>query len=279
MGCASSQPISWCNLAPGKLWTVLPDDPEQCNNQLDSLLVPALRKHFKETDEEVAIVEMYRELGTKFIAGWHLVQDGIPSYKKQKKPINTWSETHGISNNSNISSYFKQRGVNDPSKMIRILFTAYHRKLNNEHYTIDDIIKSLGVYWPDPERSGLFGGLPSGYYTTYRQIEKRDDSIMRGYYFKNIHVGDTLATGFFCNECRFTKKPMLYYLKCAIIQRDSLSQTIRGKLFSIETSKRTHIWYVNKEAKHAGDTIVINPFNWTIRGINDLEFYRNQAGL
>jgi hypothetical protein len=232
------------------------------------LFSPLAKKHFKELPEQIAVIEICHQLESGFITGWHLISDPLP-YTSARRPLDVWTEVRGMSPNSSLSVYFVNQGITNPSEMLRIIFTSYHRKINGEDPGLQYIINTYKTYWSSSRRLITLESRKPDAYGPDPAIIIRDDSILNTWLFYKTHLMDTLTVAYFYENYRFTKKPMEYSIKAVIAQADTAQKHVRVKLIDIKTSKKSSTWYEGKNAWKVGDTIDTKLSAWVIKGLTD----------
>jgi len=226
---------SWTDGNINKIWKPVPQDLNECLNKLDTMFSREAKKHLIATEESFAVVEISRRLGRAFIERWHL--DG--------------------SNKSDLRSFFYQSGISDPLAMIRIIFTCYHRKLNNQLIDLDNIIAHYRSSWIQSKFSP-----PFSYFYLDSNMQAIEDSISNKYYFDKAQVYDTLAGSLFYESHRLTSMPLSYYVEMIVLNKDTLNQVFTIKLIKASSSKNDSIWFDNKIKRKIGDEFEFKPDNW-----------------
>ena len=238
---------NWTTKKTRELWSVKPDDVNECITRLDSILAEDAKNHFKSTPEDIAIIEICRDLQHSFIRGWQL------------------------SNQSKLTWFFNNHKIYDPPEMLRIIFSCYHKKVNTGSYDLTSVIKQYESYWADSRTFAPPGQLsPSDYWILNDKIINREDSLMNKYLFDRTNLRDVVEVSYYY-EHNFSSKPKRYDLQAIVIAKDSLKNLFRIRIAKISNEKNNPIWYDYKVKRRVGDTIEVKPQYWHLTG--ESKFY------
>jgi hypothetical protein len=235
----SSYKLSWTDKSPREIWREKPDDFDGCFTRLDSILSERAKNHFKNTEEEVAVIEISRELGESFIRNWQLIP-GAPLYL-----------------------YFKDFYLDDPQEIIRIVFTSYHRILNKKTFTIDSVIKQYKAYWIHSKQLIPPGQFVGDRWMVDSKMEAMEDSILNRFYFKKLAVNDTLSASLSYEGRQLSAKPSSYYIEAVVVKKDPVTDSLLVKLTQIACSQKCDfIWYDYTTERRIGDVMTIEAGRW-----------------
>jgi hypothetical protein len=151
--------------------------------------------------------------------------------------------------------------------MLRIIFTCYHKKLNNNNFNLTEIINNYKSYW---SKSIFVGSLSKGAPTPNvwelnAKMENRDDGLLNKYFFDRVKISDTLTASFFYEHHRFTAKPLCYSIKVIVVNKDSVKTLVESRIIYISSRKNSTVWYDDKTERKIGD-IIETSYEWDLKG-------------
>lgn len=239
----------WTNKKTGELWRIKPENVDECITRLDSILAVHAKDHFKNTPEDIAVIEICFDLQHSFIRGWQL------------------------SNQSKLTWFFKELKIYDPPEMLRIIFSCYHKKINIGSYDLTSVIKQYESYWVGSRTFAPPGQIsPNDYWVLNDKMVNREDSLMNKYLLDRTNLRDVVEVSYYY-EHYFSSKPKRYDLQGIVIAKDSLKNLFSIKIAKISNEKNNPIWYDNKVKRMVGDTIEVKPKAWHITGESRFHYW------
>jgi hypothetical protein len=230
---------------PEKFYKNLPNNYNDCLNQLDSILKPEGKNYFKQLETEIAVIEISNDIGRLFANHWNMGFYGEPirsmeyRFQREKKCPQFVND-------------FIKSGVSDPELMVRVLFTCFHKKLNNVNFNWNDEIAMLKKNWKQPAsilENGAFSGIN----------RNRDDSLLNLNSLNIIQIADTVKCVNYTKQNFFSRQPDYYYLTGLVFKKDFIAQKITIKILDINTSERpNNIVLPDTLAKFAKDYKLLN---------------------
>jgi hypothetical protein len=121
---------------------------------------------------------------------------------------------------------FIKDSISDPEAMVRVLFTCYHKKLNNIQYNWETEIRCLNNYWI-PAKSG------EGWVSPL--MKQRENEILVDYHFKQLELNDTVDILYNRAPQLLNKTPDWYYLTGLIKYKLPVQKAINVKLIGCTT--------------------------------------------
>jgi hypothetical protein len=113
-------------------WEIIPSNLEECLMRLDFLLDDKFKEDYKSFKEEEAVERVnFFGLGTRVRQNWNLFKG------------------------SRLTSYFSKIGVSRPEDMTHIIFTSYHRHLNQKDLNLNQQLATYNDFIKHPEKYNL----------------------------------------------------------------------------------------------------------------------------
>jgi hypothetical protein len=97
-------------------WSKIPTNIEECMDRLDILFLDTTKEYFAHKSEKIAVAEFNMIQGMQFRNNWKLWRGSV------------------------LSKYFNSNKIYHPEEMTYIIFTSYHRKLNNRPINFNEQI-------------------------------------------------------------------------------------------------------------------------------------------
>lgn len=255
IGCASthfSNYWPYSQIPPNKVKTLTPRNYEDCISALDSILSPVVKRHFKNQDSSIAVIEICEEIGGFFTTNWALYryneQYHWPSsinLKLPKEPLD-------------IPSQFIYDGIYHPKAMLRIMFTCYYKYLNEQEYNWETEINKIKTTWPKENPTNFSESLPD-------TIAKLESIKMSKYEFNLLSQADTVNI-LFNRPPRLSKKSSdWYYLTGIINYKIPETESINLKIINIESELNQKYMVEDNDTLVIGDTITDFHKGWLSR--------------
>jgi len=245
LGCAAAHFSNfwpYSQIPPNKVQNLTPNNYDDCLSSIDNVLSPIVKKHFKDEDSSIAVIELCEEIGGFFTTNWYMYK-----YNKQYHwPNNSYTELP--KKPEDISSQFISDGIYHPKAMIRIMFTCYYKHLNNQKFSWQDEIEKSKILWPKGNPTSYEAALPD----TIKRLEKK---IISEYYFSILKTNDTVNV-LFNRPLKLTKKsPDWYYLTGIITNKIPVSKEISVRLIDIKSEFNQNFMLYKNDTASIGDTI------------------------
>ncbi len=255
LGCASthfSNYWPYSQVPPMKVKDMVPKKYETIIPNLDSILSPIAKKHFKNQDSSIAVIEICTEIGGFFSTNWglyrynkkyHWPYDG--SVELPEKPIG-------------IISKFISDGIYHPEAMLRIMFTCYYKYLNGQDYNWENEINQTKALWPMSDPTNYAIDLPD-------TVAKLESQKMSNYYFGLLNTNDTVNI-LYNRQPKLTKKSSdWYYITGIINYKIPESEAISIRIVKIESEFNQNFYVTGSDTINQGDTIVQFHKDWLSR--------------
>lgn len=270
-GCAA---LSWqnyypyCKLDPSTFYQNLPEHFDDCLVQFDSILSDKVVNHFKNLDSSMAYIEISQEIGALFINSWNLK---IYSQKKSDVNYSLLGSGYGLEvkryYNAHFVDDFFDNGIKDPQEMIRILFSAYHKKLNNQPYDWDSEIQKIKLYWvPSRIRSEELSP----------EVRKIERNILISHHYNALAVNDTIDVLYNSAPRLLSNEPDWYYLSGIIQNKLDSTMELKIKLINIQSEFDKDFIPTIYGNKKVGDTLTDYSRGWLKRGVYYLNYRSNK---
>lgn len=161
----------------------------------------------------------------------------------------------GLWGNSKLKHYFLEKGVFHPDDMSGIIFTSYHRYLNNRPIELDSQINSYRRYWnAQMHADGFSMGDLGMHYTT--------DSALVQYF----PVGDTILVSIYASYKKWFTSYASGVRGIAIVKAHNKDYTLQIKLIKVMHENRL------KPDRKEGDVYEINPMHCSLMPPKDWVF-------
>jgi len=252
----------YCKVNPAKFHKNLPNDYEDCLNQFDTILTNEAISFFKNRDSTIASIEISETLGGLFINFWNLEyyrrrssesRSGIYSNRFYKIPL--------------VLKKFIKDSIHDPEAMVRILFSAYHKRLNNIDYNWETEIHKLQNYWiPAKPGEGWVSPL----------MNKRENEILVDYHFNQLELNDTVDILYRRPPRLFNKNSDWHYLTGLIQYKLPVHKAINVKLIDINSEFGEKYIVAKNDTISIGDTLTEYSKGWLKRGIYYFNYSTNK---
>lgn len=215
-------------------------------DQLDFVLKLEIIEHFKQTNEPIAPILICKEIGDFFINRWFLdyhirTNDNIIKIEP-KCPL--------------FLNYFSNLGLNNPYLIMRVVFSCYHKRLNNIEFSIANEIEKIKQEFSASECNIIS---TEQYWIALARIKANEDSTLFADKLNRYSTNDTLGR-FFHEE----KRESSFYITGTIDSMDKKNRTITLKIFDIVSDKRYREVYYNDRTLKVGDTLHICSRGWNI---------------
>jgi hypothetical protein len=118
-------------------WSKIPTNIEECMDRLEILFLDTTKEYFAHKSEEIAVAEFNMIQGMQFRNNWKLWRESV------------------------LSRYFNSYKIYHPEEMTYIIFTSYHRKLNNRPINFNE---QIADHFAHAERLRTNPTKPTGYF-------------------------------------------------------------------------------------------------------------------
>jgi hypothetical protein len=237
---------------------------EDCLNNFDLVLQDTAINYFKNQDSSIATIEICKAIGGYFITNWNL---------------NAYGETKGttyendlfLSNDAapNVVREFYIKKVKDPEAMIRILFSAYHKKLNGKPYSFENEINELKSFWVNPKVIYRYSLLSDS-------MRIRENRIINNYELNTLSINDTVVCRLSRAPRAISKKPDMFYLEAIVNFKVPRTGEVNLRLLKIESDKPNQGYHFANDTLHVGDTLTDYPLKWHNRNKAYFDYNRNR---
>ncbi len=253
--CASthfSNTWPYSQLPPNKVRAIAPKTLKDCLPAIDSVLSPVVKKHFKNQDSTIAVIELCEEIGGFFTTNWLLYRYNeyyhwpLNEFEKlPKKPID-------------IASLFISNGLYHPEAMIRVMFTCYYKYLNGQGYNWEEEINKMKTVWPIESATNYKPQLP-------KEIAAFEVKKISRYQFNLLNESDTVNI-LFNRSPRMTKKSSDWYYVTGLINfKIQETESINIRILNIESEFNQKYILRDNDTLRIGDTITDNHSGWLSR--------------
>ena len=266
-GCAAAH---WSNywkyskIAPQDLKKQPLNSFEDCVNNFDLVLHDTAIHYFKNQDSSISTIEICRSIGGYFITNWNLNAFGEMKGTTYQNDLLLADER-----GPNVAREFYKKRVNDPEAMIRILFSAYHKKLNGKPYSFENEINSLKSYWINPKVVYRYSFLSDS-------MKIRENRILNDHEFSRLSVHDMVVCRLSRSPRAISKKPDLFYLTAIVNFKTPQTNEINVRLLKIESDRINHGFYFGNDTLQVGDTLTDYPANWHKKDRKYFDYNRNR---
>lgn len=214
--------------------------------QLDFVLKPEIIQHFKQTNEPNAPILINKEIGDFFINRWLLnynIRTNEKTFKIEPKlPL--------------FLNYFSNLGLDNPYLIMRVVFSCYHKRLNNIEFSVANEIEKIKQEYSPSEYNIIS---TEQYWIALSRIKANEDSTLFMDKLSIYSINDTLGS-FFYEE----KRESSFYITGTIDSIDIENRTINLRVFDIVSNKRYREVYYNDRTLKAGDTLYIRNRGWVL---------------
>ncbi len=225
---------------------------EDALNQLNFVLKTEIVEHFKNEDEALATIKISQELGGFFSTRWKLGNN------------NPYSRS--LENPSELILSFSRSNMNNPVLMMRVVFSCFHKKLNNKDFFLNSEIEKVRKDYSISEYNVVTF---EQHLAALSRIEAHEDSVVFAVILRRYSKNDTLGTRFYENM-----RESKFYISGIIDTIDAVNNLIELKVFDIVSDKRYRNVLFNNELIRNGDKLIINGSAW--QRLNDFSFnYRD----
>jgi hypothetical protein len=259
--CASTQLKNYwpySQIMPNKVQALVPKTYEDCLPAIDKILSEVAKRHFKNQDSSIAVIELCEEIGGFFTTNWRLYR-----YNEQyhwplernvilpKKPLN-------------IASQFIADGIYHPKAMIRVMFTCYYKYLNGQEYDWHHEINKMKILWPEENPTNFSGELPE-------EIAVTEKNKISKYQFDLLSELDTVNI-LFNRPPKISKKSSdWYYITGIVNSKIQDTKSINITIIDIESEFTQKYMPRKNDTLKIGDTITEYHKGWLSRS----KFYFN----
>jgi hypothetical protein len=179
---------------------------------------------------------------------------------------NSNSYSQSLENPSDLILSFSRSNVNNPVLMIRVIFSCFHKKLNNKDFFFNSEIEKVRK---DHSISEYNVVTFEQHLAALSRIEAHEDSVVFAVILRRYSKNDTLGTRFYENM-----RESEFYISGIINTIDAVNNLIELKVFDIVSDKRYRKVLFNNELVRNGDKLIINGSAW--QKLNDYSFnYRD----
>ena len=260
-GCASihfSNAWPYSSMPSRKVGKLAPRQYDDCIRSLESVLTTTVKKHFKEEEISIAVIEISDQIGGFFTTNW-----GLYKYNAQYHwPFSVASRLPIMP--VDISSQFISDGVYHPKAMLRIMFTCYHKYLNGIDFSWQEEIQKVVNLWPHEDAANFPFQVPD-------TISKLEEKVLSSHYYNLLDEKDTVNIFYNRAPRRTRKSPDWYYLTGVIQRKIPGTQEINLQLTNIESEFKQKFILFDKDIVYMGDTITLSHEGWLKKG----KFYFN----
>jgi hypothetical protein len=263
IGCASmhwSNYFPYMKVNPNKMYLSQPVNYEDCLNQFDTILSDNVIKHFKALDSTIASIEISNEIGNLFINHWNL------AYYSKRNP-NIYHRKYNMK--PPVIDKFIADSLSDPQAMIRVMFSCYHKKLNNIPYDWKYEIDKIRTYWVGSELIYNRAHLRNS-------MKKYEYKILLNHHYNQLKLADTVDVLYNRAPRLNNKSPDWYYLTGIIKDKYPENKHIDVELIKIQSEFGAEYILSKNDTITIGDTL--NDFckGWLRRGSYYFNYHRNK---
>ncbi|MFO0355768.1 MAG: hypothetical protein ACK50A_02350 [Sphingobacteriaceae bacterium] len=254
----------YLSIPPKNVRTPEPKNIEHCLTILDNALKPESKLNFKNEDSSIAVINIIEGqggIGYFFLGSWNLDY----YYKKDALgPIYPYDFPTQV---PFIVKQFDDMGVSDANAMIRIIFSCFHKKLNNIPYSEKTEIQKIKQYWVNHADKSP---------ETSVQMRNREDSIINAFAFNNTTIGDTVVCWFRQPPKIINQEPSSYYVTSVVEKKNTDLKNMTLRIKDIVTDKNTkELIFPDKSKYFIGDTLVEYPIDWHLKRLKYFNYNRN----
>lgn len=252
VGCASAHfSYSWpyIQIPPEKVKKITPLSYQDCIAAIDDVLSPVVKKHFKNQDSSIAVIELCEGIGGFFTTNW-----GLYRYNKEYH----WPYDRSIplpNKPVNIASKFISDGIYHPEAMIRIMFTCYYKHLNGQIFSWQEEIEKIKKIWPKGDPINYSAELPDS-------IAKIESEIMATFKFQLLEVNDTVNILYRRSSKLNKKSSDWYYLTGKINFKIPVTKSINIQILEIKSEFNQSYILRGVDTIMKGDTITQYHNGW-----------------
>ena len=226
-------------------------------NQLDIVLKTEIVEHFKNENETIATIQICKVLGDFFINHWKLNYNTKFNFNNSI----TFEDTP-----STFLNYYSNLGLSNPYLIMRVVFSCYHKKLNNKEFSESNEIDLINKEFNSSECNVESF---EHYSTAKSRINFYEDSILFRNKLMRYYKDDVLGKRYYEE-----KRKSSFYISGCINKIDLTNNLITLQIVDIVSDKRYRSVYYNDELLNIGDTINVDFGEWY--KYNDSIFnYRN----
>lgn len=245
-----------------KVRYMVPKNYENIIPNLDSILSPIAKQHFKNQDSSIAVIEICEEIGGFFTTNW-----GMYRYNKKNYPWPYILSYELPEKPKGIISQFISDEIYHPMAMLRIMFSCYYKYLNGQDYNWDAEIYQTKLLWPMHDPTNYTLGLPDF-------IAKLESQRMSKYYFNSLNINDTVNV-LFNRAPKLSKKSSdWYYITGIINYKIPESESISVRVIKIKSEFNQNYYLSDSDTINQGDTLIDFHRGWLSRNKNYFNYHK-----